>query len=69
MAKAKTAFFCNECGYEASGWLGRCPGCGAWNTLVEEKKVSGSAVTPPSRGSWVAGAGGSHLGSDPSLSL
>lgn len=37
MAKAKTCFFCSECGYESSGWLGKCPGCGAWNTFVEEK--------------------------------
>lgn len=37
MAKTKTCFFCNECGYESSGWLGKCPGCGAWNTFVEEK--------------------------------
>ncbi|SHJ77005.1 DNA repair protein RadA [Propionispora hippei] len=34
--KRKTAFFCQECGTEASKWLGRCPGCGAWNTMVEE---------------------------------
>lgn len=37
MAKAKTCFFCSDCGYESSGWLGKCPGCGAWNTFVEEK--------------------------------
>ncbi len=37
MAKSKSVFFCNECGYESSGWLGKCPGCGAWNTFVEEK--------------------------------
>ncbi|MCX7781171.1 MAG: DNA repair protein RadA [Negativicutes bacterium] len=37
MSKRKsTAFFCQECGAEASKWLGRCPGCGAWNTMVEE---------------------------------
>ena len=37
MAKAKTtAFFCKECGYESSKWLGQCPACRAWNTLVEE---------------------------------
>ncbi len=33
MAKAKTtAFFCKECGYESSKWLGQCPACRAWNT-------------------------------------
>lgn len=39
MAKVKTKFFCNECGYESAGWLGKCPGCSAWNTFVEEKIV------------------------------
>lgn len=37
MAKAKaTAFFCKECGYESSKWMGQCPGCREWNTFVEE---------------------------------
>lgn len=37
MAKAKvTAFFCKECGYESSKWVGQCPGCKEWNTMVEE---------------------------------
>lgn len=34
--KEKTVFFCKECGYESSKWLGQCPGCREWNTLVEE---------------------------------
>ena len=39
MAKGKqtTVFFCQECGYESSKWLGQCPGCRQWNTFVEEK--------------------------------
>lgn len=37
MAKTKTAFFCNECGYESPKWVGKCPGCGQWNTMTEEK--------------------------------
>lgn len=36
MAKAKTVFFCQKCGYESAKWLGKCPGCGQWNTFVEE---------------------------------
>jgi DNA repair protein RadA/Sms len=36
MAKARTLFRCTGCGYEAAKWLGRCPDCGAWNTLHEE---------------------------------
>ena len=40
MAKAKnTAFFCKECGYESSKWLGQCPECRQWNTFVEEPVV------------------------------
>ncbi len=43
MAKAKTVFFCKECGCEASKWLGQCPSCKAWDTMVEEPqgKVAG----------------------------
>ncbi|MBR1909399.1 MAG: DNA repair protein RadA [Lachnospiraceae bacterium] len=38
MAKGRpsTVFFCSECGYESSKWMGQCPACKAWNTLVEE---------------------------------
>lgn len=36
MAKTKTAYFCQSCGYESAKWLGKCPSCGQWNTLVEE---------------------------------
>jgi len=36
MAKTKTAYFCQSCGNESSKWVGKCPACGAWNTLVEE---------------------------------
>lgn len=35
--KSKSVFFCTECGYESSGWLGKCPGCQSWNTFAEEK--------------------------------
>ena len=34
--KAKTVFFCTECGNESPRWAGRCPSCGAWNTMVEQ---------------------------------
>ena len=36
MAKEKSVFLCNECGYESSKWAGKCPGCGAWNSFVEK---------------------------------
>lgn len=35
--KIKTAFFCQNCGYESTKWTGKCPSCGQWNTFVEEK--------------------------------
>lgn len=46
MAKTKTVYFCQECGYESSKWMGQCPGCKQWNTFVEEKvgnKTSGAS--------------------------
>jgi len=36
MAKEKTIFLCNQCGYESPKWAGKCPSCGAWNSLVEK---------------------------------
>lgn len=36
MAKAKTVFFCRECGYESGKWMGQCPSCRSWNTMAEE---------------------------------
>ena len=36
MTKAKSVYLCSECGYESARWYGKCPGCGAWNTLNEE---------------------------------
>lgn len=36
MSKIKTAFFCSNCGYESTKWLGKCPSCTQWNTFVQE---------------------------------
>jgi DNA repair protein RadA/Sms len=36
MAKVKSAFFCQNCGFEAPKWMGKCQSCGEWNTFVEE---------------------------------
>ena len=44
MGKEKTVFFCKECGYESAKWLGKCPGCNAWNTFVEEKIKTGNTT-------------------------
>ncbi len=66
MVKPKTRFYCSECGQETSGWLGKCPGCGAWNTLVEEKIIPSPASVladrPSRRGSWLTESG---LGASP----
>ncbi len=50
MAKTKTVFFCTQCGNETPKWQGRCPGCGAWNTLeehIERPAAPGRAKTAP----------------------
>jgi DNA repair protein RadA/Sms len=39
MAKVKTQFVCQSCGYRAPKWLGRCPDCDSWNSLVEEQVI------------------------------
>ena len=39
--KSTTVFVCNECGYESSKWLGKCPACGQWNSFFEEKVTTG----------------------------
>ncbi len=39
MAAKSNIFFCKECGYESSKWMGQCPGCKEWNTFVEEPVV------------------------------
>lgn len=43
MAKAKTIFFCKECGFESAKWLGQCPGCKQWNVFTEEPIVTKSS--------------------------
>lgn len=39
MAKIKSVYVCQECGYESSKWMGQCPGCRQWNCFVEEKQT------------------------------
>ena len=45
--KSKTVFYCTECGNETPKWVGKCPACGSWNTVVEQpaepKKRTASA--------------------------
>lgn len=44
MSKIKTAFFCQNCGYESTKWLGKCPSCNQWNTFVEELQKKDDSV-------------------------
>ena len=37
MAKSKSVFFCQQCGHESAQWVGKCPGCSEWNSMVEER--------------------------------
>src|SRR5947209_8782401 len=53
MPRPTTIHVCSSCGHETSRWAGRCPGCGEWNSLVEE-------VRRPSGGARAAGAAGSR---------
>ncbi|MGE5593574.1 MAG: DNA repair protein RadA [Betaproteobacteria bacterium] len=52
MAKPRTKYVCQECGYEAPRWLGRCPGCGAWGSLVEEVAAKPVAVPTGAGVAW-----------------
>ncbi|WP_304238719.1 DNA repair protein RadA [Jiulongibacter sediminis] len=52
MAKAKTAYFCQNCGYNSPKWLGKCPSCNQWNSLVEELIASDEQ----DKGSWRFGS-------------
>ena len=57
--KAKTLFYCTECGNETPKWVGKCPACGAWNTVVErpaqEKRRPAAAGRPVAGGVRPAG--------------
>ncbi|MEI3120342.1 MAG: DNA repair protein RadA [Eubacteriales bacterium] len=48
--KAKTVFYCTECGNETPKWQGRCPACGAWNTVVERPAEQTPRKGGPARG-------------------
>jgi DNA repair protein RadA/Sms len=50
VAKSAAYYACSECGYSATRWLGRCPGCGSFGTLVEElRQPNGAAAAAPAR--------------------
>ncbi len=57
MARPKTVYLCQQCAHEAAKWLGQCPACGAWNTLVETVRVERPSPRSSS-GNAVRGGGG-----------
>jgi DNA repair protein RadA/Sms len=57
LAKTKSAYFCQSCGYESAKWLGRCPSCNEWNTFVEEITEKAGAKVP----SWKTTSGTQRL--------
>jgi DNA repair protein RadA/Sms len=57
MAKTKSAYFCQSCGYESAKWLGKCPSCNQWNTFVEEIIDKGATNVP----TWKSTSGASRL--------
>jgi DNA repair protein RadA/Sms len=53
MARSSSIHVCSQCAHEEPRWHGRCPGCGEWNTMVEQDAATGAAATR---------AGGAGLG-------
>ncbi len=59
MARSKTtAFFCKECGYESAKWMGQCPSCKSWNTMVEEPVAKAPSGQGPALGRLSSASGG-----------
>ena len=54
--KLRTVYVCGECGYESGKWLGKCPACGAWNTMEEEIQTPNKLVSAVASGSFGAKA-------------
>ena len=59
--KQKTLFYCTECGNETAKWAGKCPACGAWNTIVERPEAPKTIAKSGGR-TVRAGQAGSHRG-------
>ena len=57
MAKTKSAYFCQSCGYESAKWLGKCPSCNSWNTFVEEIIEKTASKIP----AWKSSGNGSRV--------
>jgi DNA repair protein RadA/Sms len=62
--KPKTVFACQECGAQSAKWLGRCPECGAWNSMVEERPLPVAVAAATERRYTLAAAAGPQLYAD-----
>src|SRR5512145_761461 len=62
--KQKTVFACQECGAQSPKWLGRCPDCGAWNSMVEERTAPAAAAAATEKRYTLAAATGPQLYAD-----
>src|SRR5512145_2381740 len=62
--KQKTVFACQECGAQSPKWLGRCPDCGAWNSMVEERTAPAAAANAAEKRYALAAAAGPQLYAD-----
>ena len=58
MAKDKTAYVCGECGYESAKWMGKCPQCNSWNTLVETQAAGLRQSGAPARAQQLSAVSG-----------
>ena len=58
--RAKMIFYCTECGNETPKWVGKCPACGSWNTMVEQPQESKKKGGPAAQGISSRGSSVSH---------
>ena len=66
MAKSRSAYVCSECGADFPRWMGKCPECGAWNSITEVKLAPKSKA--PSGGDFSGFAGSAGEGESEILS-
>ena len=62
MAKKGTRFYCTDCGHEELRWLGKCPGCGQWNTFAEMKVADAGTGKKGARGFRATSAAAGPVG-------
>ena len=60
MAKEKTVYVCSACGYETPRWMGKCPGCNAWNTMEEQAPQASVSQTAPVKANKQRGGTGAR---------